>query len=273
MKPARRRRELILCYVNYEQNNWASTLPHLLFAANDSPSDTIGGRSPLFVEMGQHPLRPLDLHSAMPDNQSDEDIDSRIVRLKNLRFEVYDMIQQRRASAAAYYNEQRWVVSALLKPGAKTWLDLGGISLTQFNLRPSAKLNPNYFGPFLVLSQSSPNSFRIQLPVDSKIHDVFHVSRLKPWKDPEVCRRKTRLIPAVLQGETEYEIERIVDHDYKFGTQWYKVAWKDWSEVYDSTWAPRSELVKNAEKTVLKYEKEHGLKADAPVRRKTKRGR
>lgn len=88
--------ELILCFINYEQNNWVSTLPHLLFAANDSPSDALGGRSPLFVEHGQNPLRPLDLHAAMPKMIQDEDIDSRITRLENLRHEVYETIQRRR---------------------------------------------------------------------------------------------------------------------------------------------------------------------------------
>ena len=77
----------------------------------------------------------------------------------------------------------------------------------------------------------------------------------------------------MLRGENEYEIERLIDHDFKFGVQWYKVAWKGWSEVYDSTWEPREELMKNAEKAVLGYEKEHGIKVDAPVRRKAKRGR
>ena len=265
--------ELILCYVNYEQNNWVATLPHLLFAANDSPSDAVGGRSPLFVEMGQHPLRPLDLHTAMPRDEPDPDIATRIARLENLRFDVYEIIAQRRAKSAGYYNEHRRVASELIKPGAKTWLDLSGISLNQFNLRPSAKWNPNYFGPFVVLRQSSPNSFMLELPVDSKIHDVFHVSRLKPWKDPEVCRRKARPLPRELRGDEDYEIERIVDHDFKFGTQWYKVAWKGWSEVYDSTWEPRSDLMKKAAKAVLKYEKENDISKEKPDRRKPKKRR
>ena len=178
--------ELILCYINYDQNNWAATLPLLLFAANDSPSDAVGGRSPLFVEIGQHPLRPLDLHTAMPQQDAVEEIDSRITRLENLRHDVYVTIQQRCAHVAAYYNEHRRVVSELLKPGAKAHLDLAGISLTQFNLWPSAKWNPNFFGPFLVVSRTGPNSFRLKLPEDSRIHDTFHVSQLKPYKDPDV---------------------------------------------------------------------------------------
>ena len=77
----------------------------------------------------------------------------------------------------------------------------------------------------------------------------------------------------MLRGNVDYEIERLIDHDFKFGVQWFKVAWKGFSEVYDSTWEPRSELLKNAKKLVLKYEKEHGITEEAPVRRKTKRGR
>ena len=173
--------ELILCYINYDQSNWASTLLHLLFATNDSPSDAIGGRSPLYVEMGQNPLRPLDLHAAMPQQNAQEDIDSRITRLENLRHDVHDMIQQRRSSATAYYNEHHWVTSELLKPRAKAYLDLAGISLTQFNLWPSAKWNPNFYGPFLVVSQTGLNTFRLKLLEDSHIHDIFHVSRLKYW--------------------------------------------------------------------------------------------
>ena len=71
----------------------------------------------------------------------------------------------------------------------------------------------------------------------------------------------------------DYEIERIVDHDFKFGTQWYKVAWKGWSEVYDSTWEPRSDLMKNAAKAVLKYEKENDISEEKPDRRKPKKRR
>ena len=102
---------------------------------------------------------------------------------------------------------------------------------------------------------------------------MFHVSRLKPHRDPDVCRRKANPFPDMLRGHEEYEIERLIDHDYKFGVQWYKVAWKGWSEVYDSTWEPRSELMKNASKMVLAYEKEQGIKIDEPIRRKAKRGR
>jgi len=85
--------------------------------------------------------------------------------------------------------------------------------------------------------------------------------------------RKSNPFPKTLKGNDAYEIERIVDHDFKFGTQWYKVAWKGYSEVYDSTWEPRDELVKSASKIVVKYEKDNDIKVDVPKSRKPKKRR
>ena len=45
------------------------------------------------------------------------------------------------------------------------------------------------------------------------------------------------------------------------------------SEVYDSTWEPRDELVKDASKIVVKYEKDNDIKVDVPKSRKPKKRR
>lgn len=123
----------------------------------------------------------------------------------------------------------------------------------------------------MVLSQSGPNSLCLKLPADSRIHDTFHDSRLKLHTDPRMYRWTTNPFPKMLRGEEHFEIERLVDHDFKFGVQWFKVAWKVWSKVYDSIWELREELMKNASKLVTKYEQEHGLTRAEPIRRKPKR--
>lgn len=48
-------------------------------------------------------------------------------------------------------------------------------------VRPSAKISLKYFGPYKVLDKIGEAGYRIQLPTDSKIHNVFHVSQLKPF--------------------------------------------------------------------------------------------
>ena len=50
----------------------------------------------------------------------------------------------------------------------------------QVSVGPTAsKLNTKYFGPFEITAKVGTVAYRLKLPPDSQIHDVFHVSQLK----------------------------------------------------------------------------------------------
>ena len=123
-----------------------------------------------------------------------------------------------------------------------------------------------------MVAQPGANRFELRLPPDSKAHPVFHVSRLKIWNDPDVPKRPRLNLPKDFGELEEFEVEKILDHDHKHGIQFYRVKWKGYSEVgRDATWQSREDLMKNASKIVLSYEKKHNISVSKPVRRKAKK--
>ena len=72
------------------------------------------------------------------------------------------------------------------------------------------KLLLRWIGPFTILGRVGKVVYRLDLPESmNRIHPVFHVSKLKPYKASG--RLQPPLVPIEIEGELEYEVEPILD--------------------------------------------------------------
>ncbi len=119
-----------------------------------------------------------------------------------------------------------------MKTGDKVWLE--GKNLHVIGTR---KLLPKRYGPFTITKWIGPMAYKLELPTSMKIHDVFHVDLLMPYKETEQYGTPyTRPPPVIDQGEEEYGIEAIIS-DRSFGRnqkKQYLIHWKGYPSSDDS---------------------------------------
>ena len=271
--------EILRTAVNYRQDNWVDQLPAVEFAINNSVAASTG-MAPLFLETGRHALLPIDISTAgiaqhdinavtrargkrsapaaaqEPPAQRPRHTESSseryLLRVRAAHQRARDALDAARTRMCETADGRRRAVQLAI--GSLAWLSADGITLDLHRDRPCRKLTPVYFGPYRVLEQISPCSYRIELPASCKIHDVFHVLRLKPATDDLFRNRKPKKLPPV--EDDFYEVDKIVADRKRYGKTEYLIRWKGYS-MNESQWIPESDL--KCPKLLKKYlaEKEY----------------
>ena len=254
--------------VNYRQDNWTEILDYALLALNDAPDPQLGGRSSLYYERGFNPIKPVDIIDTLKIKGSIDtcptEVKERLKYIQDMRNMVRDAIHEAERSVYhVYYNEKRRDDKSI-KVGSLVRLNLDHIGLHLFKRRKS-KLNPLWYGPFKVIAQPSTVSFKLELPEDTRIHDTFHVSKLKLATDVSYSELASKRIhiPTDKSHEGDYEVNKILDHDFnKVDKKWYYlISYKGYHELFDSTWEPR-EFLDGAKEIRDAYDKENGIFVD-----------
>ncbi|VFR02248.1 unnamed protein product [Cuscuta campestris] len=109
----------------------------------------------------------------------------------------------------------------------------------------SHKLSRRFYGPFEVKERIGAVAYRLRLPDGCKIHDVFHVSLLRPFVQSGVLPPPAALPDELHRGRPlsvplEVERSRSVLVDGVQQTEWL-VRWSDGAD-HDTTWEPEEEL-------------------------------
>jgi chromodomain-containing protein len=123
--------------------------------------------------------------------------------------------------------------------GQRVWLE--GCNL---HVKGPAKLLPKRYGPFQIMQKIGNAAYQLDLPPSIKVHDVFHIDLLTPYKEMEEYRQAyTRPPPITVQSEEKYEVKSILQARHKglSDSLEYKDHWKGYPSADDS-WVPHDDL-------------------------------
>ncbi len=236
-------------FISKRQDDWVNLLPTVEFVIN-SRLNSATGTTPFELLYGYTPdfTIPAGRPTGIPT------LDKCLQHLSSLRKD---------AEAALCLSKKRMQtdVEQRTKPykfnvGDKVWLQAKQIKIHQ----QSAKLGPKQLGPYEVTEVRSDVDYKLALPPALRVHDVFHVDRLSPYKGNEINGQEAPPPePVTVEGEEEYEVDHIRDSKLFGRTLKYLVRWKGYGEGED-TWEPSKNLAHAPDK-VKEF---HSLNPGAP---------
>ena len=77
--------------------------------------------------------------------------------------------------------------------------------------RRTEKLTKRFVGLYKIKKVVSSNAVKLELPITIKIHLVVNVSRIRRYVDQVEGQRKKQPAPVIIEGEEEWEVEKILN--------------------------------------------------------------
>ena len=215
-------------WVNERQDNWNLYLPIAEFTHNNWPNEATG-QSPFFLLMGHNPRADWNsTPSPMPQ------VALRLDQFKQAREHAQKQIIKAQKSWVSHKDTPKFQI------GDRVWLEGRHLRTHQ----PSAKLAPKRHGPFQIVQVMSPVNYRLELPTKWSIHDVFHIDLLTPYRETSFHGPNfPRPPPELIDGEEEYEIEKILDQR-QFGRtrrKQFLIKWKGYPDS-ESQWVNATDV-------------------------------
>lgn len=248
-------RQYLQAYADEEQSNWAAMLHAAEFAYNNSRNSTLGC-TPFYALYGFNPQIHYDAET--PEGSKAADAQERIAVLKTYHEKLAKRWQQAVETQAKHYNKRHKDIT--FRPD-----DLVMLSTANLNLRlPGKKFAPRFIGPLRIREPVGSQAYRLWMPSNYSIHNVFNVSRLERYNARE-HGKTPQLPPAILlDGEPEWKIEKILAIQKMKGKTQYKVRWKGRGSEYDEWVAEDS--IPNAREMIDRLNQEAAAK-QAPRKR------
>ncbi|GBG82517.1 hypothetical protein CBR_g34894 [Chara braunii] len=263
----------ILRKIVRDDQQWDLHLAHAEIAYNHAVSPSTG-MSPYYCDLGYHPRVPADFFrpSQLHPDMSCPALDDWVAHMTSIMKTAHEHIAASQTRMAARANRLR--MDHPFKVGDDVLIDTRHLQLEADTLR---KFWRRFFGPCRILqavssdTASSPVSFHVKLPDylrQTRVHDVYHVSLLRPYRRPSehfAGRPYERPPPIMVDGHEEFLVSDIIGRrvtDDNHPHVEYLVRWKGYPDE-EATWEPLEHL-QQARMLVRAYDRARRVGFTAP---------
>ena len=264
--------DMLRHYVDPNHTDWDTHLAAAEFAINNSYQESIK-TTPFRLNTFEDPPTPMTLGK-----------NSRVPAAQMLANQMEDDLLRAKAALQSAQDRQKLYADKKRRPihyriGDQVMLNAKNIRLRNPG---SPKFMPKWLGPFTIIDtcdkhrsrefesvhpeNPGPSAVRLDLPASMRIHNVFHVSLLKPYKSDG--SRQPPPMPIELEGEEWFIVESILNHrDRQVITpstktkkkpkrpkvvREYLIKWKGYSDDHN-TWEPEENVTPEAISAYKQY--------------------
>ena len=246
--------DMLRHYVNPYQNDWDEFLPVVEFAVNNSWQASVQN-TPFFLNYGQHPFTPIMVEASK---------EIRVPAAQNFVQKHADRLTHAKACLQAAQDRQQAYANKTRRD-VKEFRVGDDVLLSTKNLKfknkgSTPKFMPKYIGPFKVTKLVGPRkagteivtvttALQLELPPLMRVHNVFHVSMVKPYKSDGTVHPPEPL-DYEDDGTPQWEVEDLIGDrtrkhvSGKKQVTEYLVRWARFGPEQD-TWEPSTEIHKD----------------------------
>jgi len=191
-------------FIDHRQEQWLDWLGIAEFAYNNK-IHTATKISPFKANYGQDPRMGFEERRKGKYKAAGKFVE----RMKKIQEEAKAALGKAQEEMKKFAN-RRWREGEEYKVGDLVLLSMKNLKW-QMKERRSEKLTEHFVGPYKVKGIISSNMIELELPKSIKIHPVVNVSRVQLYKPQVEGQKKIPPKPVIIEGEEEFEVEKILN--------------------------------------------------------------